>query len=74
MPTLDAKPTGNEVLFPLLLFPLVIPVIIGTVTATSVVLGGGTLGEASAWLKLLCAFDIVFLVAGYLTFENVVEQ
>ncbi|MBI3328897.1 MAG: heme exporter protein CcmB [Nitrospinae bacterium] len=71
---LTANLRAREVLFPLLLFPLVVPVIIGTVTATSIVLGGGTLGEASAWLKLLCAFDTIFLIVAYLTFEYIVEQ
>jgi len=71
---LTANLRAREVLFPLLLFPLVVPVIIGTVTATSVVLGGGTLSEASPWLKLLCAFDTIFLVVAYLTFEYIVEQ
>jgi len=71
---LTANLRAREVLFPLLLFPLVVPVVIGTVTATGIVLGGGTLGEASAWLKLLGAFDTIFLVVAYLTFEFVVEQ
>jgi heme exporter protein B len=71
---LTANLRAREVLFPLLLFPLVVPVIIGAVTATGVILGGGTLGEASGWLKLLGAFDTIFLVVAYLTFEFVVEQ
>jgi heme exporter protein B len=71
---LTANLRAREVLFPVLLFPLVVPVIIGTVTATGIVLGGGALGEASAWLKLLGAFDTIFLVVAYLTFEFVVEQ
>jgi heme exporter protein B len=71
---LTANIRAREVLFPLLLFPLVVPVIIGTVTATSLVLAGGTLGEAGGWLKLLGAFDMIFLAIGYLTFEFVVEQ
>jgi heme exporter protein B len=71
---LTANLRAREVLFPLLLFPLVVPVIIGSVTATGVVLGGGTLGEAGGWLKLLGAFDTIFLAVAYLTFEFVVEQ
>ena len=71
---LTANLRAREVLFPLLLFPLVVPVIIGTVTATGVVLDGGTLGEASGWLKLLGVFDTIFLAVAYLTFEFVVEQ
>jgi heme exporter protein B len=71
---LTANLRAREVLFPLLLFPLVVPVIIGAVTATGIILGGGTLGEASGWLKLLGAFDTMFLAVAYLTFEFVVEQ
>jgi heme exporter protein B len=71
---LTANLRAREVLFPLLLFPLVVPVVIGAVTATGLILGGGTLGDASAWLKLLGAFDTIFLVIAYLTFEFVVEQ
>ncbi|HSF30788.1 MAG TPA: heme exporter protein CcmB [Candidatus Tectomicrobia bacterium] len=71
---LTANLRAREVLFPLLLFPLVVPVIIGSVTATGVILGGGTLGEASGWLKLLGAFDTIFLAVAYLSFELVVEQ
>ena len=71
---LTANIRAREVLFPLLLFPLIVPVIIGTVTATGVVLAGGTLGDASGWLKLLGAFDTMFLAIAYLTFEFVVEQ
>jgi heme exporter protein B len=71
---LTANLRAREVLFPLLLFPLVVPVIIGTVTATGIILGGGALGETSGWLKLLGAFDTIFLAVAYLTFEFVVEQ
>lgn len=71
---LTANLRAREVLFPLLLFPLVVPVVIGSVTATSIVLNGGALSEAGAWLKLLGAFDTIFLVVAYLTFEFVVEQ
>jgi heme exporter protein B len=71
---LTANLRAREVLFPLLLFPLVVPVIIGSVTATGVILGGGTLGETGGWLKLLAAFDTIFLVIAYLTFDFVVEQ
>jgi heme exporter protein B len=71
---LTANVRAREVLFPLLLFPLIVPVIIGTVTATGVVLAGGTLGDASGWLKLLGVFDTIFLATAYLTFEFAVEQ
>jgi heme exporter protein B len=65
---------AREVMLPLLLFPLTVPVILGSVRATDALLGGAGLGEASHWLKLLAGFDVVFLVVCPLAFEFVLEE
>lgn len=65
---------ARELLLPLVLFPLLIPVILGTVRAMESVLRGGALDEMLPWLRLLGAFDVIFLTAGYLTFAWVVES
>jgi heme exporter protein B len=59
---------AREVLLPLLLLPITVPVILGAVKATSYLLPGQH-GDAELWLELLAAFDIVFITAGLLTFE-----
>lgn len=65
---------AREVMLPLLLFPLTVPVILGSVRATEAILGGAGLGEVGHWLKLLLAFDVIFLVACPLAFEFVLEE
>ena len=65
---------AREVMLPLLLFPLTVPVILGSVRATEVILAGGRLGEVSHWLKLLTGFDLIFLVVSPLVFEFVLEE
>jgi heme exporter protein B len=65
---------AREVMLPLLLFPLTVPVILGSVRATEAILGGAGLLEVSHWLKLLLAFDVIFLVACPLAFEFVLEE
>jgi len=65
---------AREVMLPLLMFPLTVPVILGSVRATEAILSGGTLGEVSHWLKLLAGFDVIFLVACPLAFEFVLEE
>jgi heme exporter protein B len=65
---------AREVMLPLLLFPLTVPVILGSVRATDALLGGAGLGEVTHWLKLLIGFDVVFLVACPLAFEFVLEE
>ena len=64
---------GKEVLLPLLLFPLLVPLLLVVVQLTDLVLQGEALWEHRAWLQLLLAFDMVFLIASYLTFDFVLE-
>ncbi len=65
---------AREVMLPLLLFPLTVPVILGSVRATEAILAGQRLGEVSHWLKLLGGFDLIFLVVSPLAFEFVLEE
>lgn len=64
----------REVMLPLLLFPIIVPVIIGAVKLTGMVLVGDPYGNFGAWVKLLAAFDVIFLVACYLVFDFVIEE
>lgn len=68
-----AQMRARELLFPVLLLPAVVPVLLSGVSATQTVLAGEPLAEAAAWLKLLAAADLVYLVVGVLTFEFVLE-
>jgi heme exporter protein B len=64
---------AREVLLPLLLLPLVLPVLIAGVKATQAVLAGG-LAAAGDAIGVLVAFDVVFAVAGWLLFAYVVRD
>ena len=64
---------AREVLLPLLLFPMLVPLLVGAVQGTLAVLAGDPMGELGAWIRLLVAFDVVFLVASLLAFESVIE-
>jgi heme exporter protein B len=64
---------AREVLLPLLLLPLVLPVLIAGVKATQAALAGG-LDLAGDALGVLAAFDVIFVVAGVLLFTYVVHD
>jgi heme exporter protein B len=64
---------AREVMLPVLLLPLVVPLLIGAVKATQAVLGAG-LGAAREALGLIVAFDVIFTVAGWLLFAYVVRD
>ena len=70
---MTAQVRARELLFPVLLLPAQIPVLLATVSATQVVLLGQPLAEAGHWLRLLVAADVVYLVVGVLTFEFVLD-
>jgi len=69
----STRTRAREVMLPLLLLPLLVPLLIGAVTATRAVLAGG-LGAARDGIAVLVAFDVVFVVAGWLLFAYVVRD
>lgn len=64
---------SREVLLPLLLFPLMIPVLIAAVRATALVFEGET-DEILRWINLLIGFDVIFIVLSYLGFGHLIED
>ncbi len=65
---------AREVLLPLLMLPVIAPLLLAAVKATSAALGGDPYGELPAWLQLLAGFDIVMLVAGAATYGHLLED
>ncbi len=65
---------AREILLPVLLFPIAIPILLAAVKSTSQLINGETLAGALSWLKILAGFDIIFLVLSALLFEYIVED
>jgi len=71
---ISLRTRAREVMLPLLMLPLATPLFLACVQATALLLDGEPLGAAAQWLNLLIAFDVVFLVVGWLGFEYVLEE
>lgn len=65
---------AREVMLPLLMLPLAAPLLIAGMQASAQLLRGAPLAAVGHWLNLVAAFDAVFLVVGWLTFDYVVEE
>lgn len=65
---------GGDMILPLLLFPMQVPVIISAVKSTGMIMAGKGIDEYQHWLKLLVAFDIIFFVASIVIFEYLIEE
>ena len=61
----------RELMLPLLVFPMTLPVLIACVQLTTVILLGDPMGDSIAWLKLLFGFDIIFTLVGAILLEIV---
>ena len=65
---------SREIMLPVLFFPIMLPVIIGAVEATTIAIGGETTIGLGRWLPLLGVFDALFLVICPWVFKFVVEE
>jgi heme exporter protein B len=76
--TLLAAITGRvragDLLLPLLAVPLFVPALIAGVKATGAAMAGEPFAAFAQWLRILAAFDALFLSAGYLLFEYVIGE
>jgi heme exporter protein B len=71
---MTAQTRARQTLLPLLLFPLVVPVLLAAVKATSLLILGDPMGQLGAWVSLLGAFAVVQWALGGLFFGRVVED
>jgi len=70
---ITAQVRARELLFPLLLLPVVIPLLLGAVAATGELVQSHSLSAARHWLALLAGADLIYLTTGLLTFEFILE-
>lgn len=71
---MTAQVKAKQMLLPLLLFPLIVPALLASVKATSLVILGDPMGQLRPWLTLLAAFDLIYWSLCGLLFGRVVEE
>jgi len=64
----------RDILLPILLFPVVIPVLLAAVKASSGYLEGLEFSEILGPLSLLIAYDVIFISVAFMVFDSVVEE
>jgi heme exporter protein B len=65
---------ARDVLLPLLLFPLIVPALLSSVKATTLVLQGDPMIQLGSWLGLLIAFNLIYFALGLALFPQVIEE
>jgi heme exporter protein B len=72
--TMAVQTRTRDVLLPILLFPVVIPVLISAVKASAGFLQGLEMSEIMPWLNILLVYDVIFIAIAYMVFDFVVEE
>jgi len=71
---MTAQLKAKQTLLPLLLFPLIVPALLASVKATSLVILGDPMGQARPWIVLLVSFDLIYWSMCGLLYGRVVED
>jgi len=65
---------ARDMLLPVLLFPVVIPLLLAAVRASTILLQGGSTTELGTWLLMLAGYDLLFSAVGVLLFDKIIEE
>jgi heme exporter protein B len=65
---------SRDVMLPILLLPVAVPLLIAAVRASSAVLVAAGWDEISPWINLLLVYDVIFVAVAFMVFEVVVEE
>jgi heme exporter protein B len=71
---LAVKTKARELVLPILFLPIVVPVILGAVKATGLVLGGESWASIRDWLYIIGAFDVIFVTVSFWIFGFIIEE
>jgi heme exporter protein B len=64
----------RDMLLPILLFPLIIPILIAAVKASEGFLLGRAMEEIMPYLNLLIVYDVIFTAVAFMVFDYIVEE
>ncbi len=64
----------RDMLLPILLFPVTLPVLVAAVKGSAGFLSGLPLGDVQPWINLLLVYDVIFIAVAFMVFDFVVEE
>ena len=72
--SLSANLKTRDIMLPILLYPLMVPIAIASVKMTSQVLLGEELSSVMKWIGLTLCFDIIFIGVSIMTIDHILEE
>lgn len=72
--TLNMQIKSHGPLLSVLLFPLLIPLLLAAVNASSLVLSGSDPAGLRTWVSVLIGYDLLFLAIGILLYDKILDE
>ena len=72
--SLSSNLKTREIMLPILLYPLLIPIVIGAVRMTGQILDGVELFDMMRWIGLTVSFDIIYIGVSIMTIDHILEE
>jgi heme exporter protein B len=72
--TMSVQTRTRDILLPILLFPVVIPVLLAAVKASSGFLEAADYSEIAPSINLLVGYDVIFIATSFMLFDTIVEE
>ena len=72
--TMVVQVKTRDILLPILLFPLTLPVVIAAVKASQGFLQMLPITEISIWINILIVYDLIFIALAFMVFDFIVEE
>jgi heme exporter protein B len=72
--TMTVQARTRDMLLPILLFPVLIPVLVAAVKASGGFLQGAAMADILPWLNILIVYDVIFIALAFMVFDFVVEE
>ena len=72
--TMVVQTRTRDILLPILLFPLTLPVVIAAVKASQGFIQALPLEDFSSWINILVAYDMIFLAVAIMIFDYILEE
>jgi heme exporter protein B len=71
---MTSRARSQDVLLPLIHYPLVVPVLLAAVKSIDLILNGDPMGQLRSWTLLLAAFAVIYWSLGGILFPLAVEE
>ena len=71
---MGVRTSARDLVLAVALFPVIAPALLCGVVGTRELLAGAPLADIWAWIKILVAFDLIFVTAGILLFEPLLSD